>query len=48
MAADYIVKLSGQDNLSDTIKNVKNSLADVGKETGKLDKIKERFDKIQN
>lgn len=46
MAADYIVKLSGQDNLSDTIKNVKNSLADVGKETGKLDKIKERFDKI--
>lgn len=48
MAADYIVKLSGQDNLSDTIKNVKNSLADVGKETGKLDKIKERFDKIEN
>lgn len=48
MAADYIVKLSGQDNLSDTIKNVKNSLADVGKETGKLDKIKERFDKIQS
>ena len=48
MAADYIVKLSGQDNLSDTIKNVKNSLADVGKETGKLDKIKERFDKIKN
>lgn len=46
MAADYIVKLSGQDNLSDTIKNVKNSLADVSKETGKLDKIKERFDKI--
>lgn len=48
MAADYIVKLSGQDNLSDTIKNVKNSLADVSKETGKLDKIKERFDKIQS
>lgn len=48
MAADYIVKLSGQDNLSDTIKNVKNSLADVGKETVTLDKIKERFDKIQN
>lgn len=48
MAADYLVKLSGQDNLSDTIKNVKNSLADVGKETGKLDKIKERFDKIQS
>lgn len=47
MAADYIVRLSGKDDLSDTIKNVKNSLADVGKETGKLDKIKERFDKIQ-
>lgn len=48
MAADYIVRLSGKDDLSDTIKNVKNSLADVGKETGKLDKIKERFDKIQS
>lgn len=48
MAADYIVRLSGKDDLSDTIKNVKNSLADVSKETGKLDKIKERFDKIQS
>lgn len=48
MAADYIVRLSGKDDLSDTIKNVKNSLSDVGKETGKLDKIKERFDKIQS
>lgn len=48
MAADYVVKLSGQDNLSETIQNVKKSLGDVGKETSKLDTITEKFNKIQN
>lgn len=48
MAADYIVKLSGQDNLTETINNVKKSLTDVGKETTHLDTIREKFDKIQN
>lgn len=48
MAADYIVKLTGQDNLSETINNVKKSLTDVGKETTHLDTIREKFNKIQN
>ena len=48
MAADYVVKLSGQDNLTETINNVKKSLTDVGKETTHLDTIKEKFNKIQN
>lgn len=48
MAADYIVKLSGQDNLTETINNVKKSLTDVGRETTHLDTIREKFDKIQN
>lgn len=48
MAADYIVKLSGQDNLTETINNVKKSLTDVGKEATHLDTIREKFNKIQN
>lgn len=48
MAADYVVKLSGQDNLTETINNVKKSLTDVGKETTRLDTIREKFNKIQN
>lgn len=48
MAADYIVKLSGQDNLTETINNVKKSLTDVGKETTHLDTIRDKFNKIQN
>lgn len=48
MAADYVVKLTGQDNLSETINNVKKSLTDVGRETTHLDTIREKFEKIQN
>lgn len=48
MAADYVVKLTGQDNLSETINNVKKSLTDVGKETTHLDTIRDKFNKIQN
>ena len=48
MAADYVVKLTGQDNLSETINNVKRSLTDVGRETSHLDTIREKFEKIQN
>lgn len=48
MAADYVVKLTGQDNLSETINNVKKSLTDVGRETSHLDTIREKFEKIQN
>ena len=48
MAADYVVKLTGQDNLSETINNVKRSLTDVGKETTHLDTIRDKFNNIQN
>ena len=48
MAADYVVKLTGQDNLSETINNVKRSLTEVGRETSHLDTIREKFEKIQN
>lgn len=48
MAADYVVKLTGQDNLSETINNVKRSLTDVGRETTHLDTIREKFNNIQN
>lgn len=48
MAADYVVKLTGQDNLSETINDVKRSLQDVGRETSHLDTIREKFNKIQN
>lgn len=48
MAADYVVKLTGQDNLSETINNVKRSLQDVGQETTHLDTIRDKFNKIQN
>ena len=48
MAADYVVKLTGQDNLTQTINNVKKSIQDVGKETSHLDTIREKFEKIQN
>lgn len=48
MAADYVVKLSGQDNLTETINNVKKSLTDVGRETTHLDTIREKFNKIHN
>ena len=48
MAADYVVKLTGQDNLTSTINNVKKSLEDVGKETSHLDTIRQKFEKIQN
>lgn len=47
MATDYIVRLSGQDNLSKTLKNVKQSLNDVGKESSQIEKIQEKFNKIQ-
>lgn len=46
--ADYVVRLTGKDDLSNTIKQVKNSLDDVGKSTSKIDKIDEKFNKIIN
>lgn len=46
--ADYTVRLVGQDNLSSTIKNVKNAVSDLGSTaTTSLDKFSQRFQKIE-
>ena len=44
--ADYVVRMTGQDNLSGTIKQVKSELNDLGKTTSKLDQIDAKFEKI--
>lgn len=46
--ADYVVTLTGKDNLTDTIKAVKNELNSVGGASSKIDDIQKKFDKIQN
>lgn len=47
--ADYVVRLSGQDNLSGTIKQCKQAVNDFGSAaTGAMDKFKARFEKISN
>lgn len=46
--ADYVVRMTGQDNLSGTIKQVKSELNDLGKTTSKLDQIDAKFSKITN
>lgn len=47
MATDYVVRFTGQDNLSGTINQVKKNLEDVGTTSTKLDQIKQKFDKIE-
>lgn len=45
---DYSVNLTGKDNLSGTIKNVKNAIQDLGSTAAtNLDKFKQRFEKIE-
>lgn len=46
--ADYVVRMTGQDNLSGTIKQVKSELNDLGKTTSKIDQIDKKFSKITN
>lgn len=46
--ADYVVKFSGQDNLSSTIKNIKNELNSTGQTATKLDQIRDKFNRISN
>lgn len=46
--ADYIIKLKGEDNLSNTIKSVKQEIGNLGKQTTQLDNIKDKFDRITN
>lgn len=45
---DYVVKFSGQDNLSGTINNIKSELNDVGKSSTALDQITKKFQRIQD
>lgn len=45
---DYVIKFSGQDNLSGTINSIKNELKDVGKNTTALDEITKKFQRIQD
>lgn len=44
---DYVVKFSGQDNLSGTLNNIKGELKDVGKSTTALDQVTKKFQRIQ-
>lgn len=44
--ADYVVTLTGKDNLSKTVQSVKKELDGVGSSAQKLDKISAQFDKI--
>ena len=48
MATDYVVRFTGQDNLSGTINDVKQKLQEVGSATSEVDKIAQKFNKIQN
>lgn len=46
--ADYVVRLTGQDNLSGTIKNVKSAVNDLGSSAStSLDKFTQKFQRIE-
>lgn len=44
----YSISLEGKDNLSNTLKSVKNNIEGVSKSTSQLDRISEKFGKIEN
>lgn len=46
--ADYVVKFTGQDNLTSTLKNIKNELNQTGNSAGKLDQIRTKIDRINS
>ena len=48
MARDYVVNITGRDNLSATLKGVKQQLQDTTSSASGLDKIEQRFERIQN
>lgn len=47
MATDYVVRFTGQDNLSGTINGVKQKLQETGQATSQLDYISQKFKKIE-
>lgn len=46
MGTDYVVRLSGKDDLSNTIKNVKKELNEFGSKAKEVDKIDAKFNRI--
>lgn len=48
MATDYVVRFTGQDNLSGTINGVKQKLQEVGSASSKIDQIAEKFKRIES
>ena len=48
MAKDYTIRFTGQDDLSNTINKVKNELKDVGSSTVNIDKIEQKFKRIES
>lgn len=47
MATDYVVRFTGQDNLSGTIDGVKQKLQEVGSATSNIDQLSQKFHKIE-
>ena len=48
MARDYVVNITGRDNLSATLRGVRQQLQDTTSSASGLDKIEQRFERIQN
>ena len=48
MARDYVVNITGRDNLSATLKGVKQQLQDTTSSASGLERIEQRFERIQN
>lgn len=48
MATDYSVRLTGQDNLTPTLKGAKQAFNDLSSSSRKLDTIRDKFNRIEN
>lgn len=48
MARDYVVNITGRDNLSATLREVRQQLQDTTSSASGLDRIEQRFERIQN
>lgn len=48
MAKDYVVNITGKDNLSATLKGVKQELKDTAGNAAAIDNIRRKFEQIQH
>ena len=48
MARDYVVNITGNDQLSNTLRGVSNALRDTTSSANGLEQINKRFERIQN